>query len=143
MVFGLLLCNDREVLGPWVNAPWLNVIAGLVITVLLGMSAILMITTVFSSISTSLVLGILVASGVGGVISGVVLARGSTKQERLHPQVRLRSERERWQMPASVLLRPAVLSRGRKTVLSMLFAYLLIAVGLLLTKSIELGLGHH
>ena len=26
-VFLLLLCNDREVLGPWVNAPWLNVLA--------------------------------------------------------------------------------------------------------------------
>ena len=26
-VFLLLLCNDREVLGPWSNAPWLNVVA--------------------------------------------------------------------------------------------------------------------
>ena len=26
-VFLLLLCNDREVLGPWRNAGWLNVLA--------------------------------------------------------------------------------------------------------------------
>ena len=26
-MFLLLLCNDREVLGPWVNRPWLNVLA--------------------------------------------------------------------------------------------------------------------
>ena len=24
-VFLLMLCNDKEVLGPWVNRPWLNV----------------------------------------------------------------------------------------------------------------------
>ena len=27
-VFLLLLCNDKDVLGPWVNRPWLNVVAG-------------------------------------------------------------------------------------------------------------------
>ena len=26
-VFLLLLCNDRAVLGPWFNPPWLNAIA--------------------------------------------------------------------------------------------------------------------
>ena len=26
-VFLLLFCNDRAVLGPWVNRPWLNVVA--------------------------------------------------------------------------------------------------------------------
>jgi NRAMP (natural resistance-associated macrophage protein)-like metal ion transporter len=142
MVFGLLLCNDREVLGPWVNAPWLNVIAGLVITVLLGMSAILMITTVFPSIAVSVLAAILGASIAGGVVAGIVLAVGSAQQERLNPQLRRRGERERWQMPASVLLRPADLSRGRKVVLTLLFIYFLVAVALLLTKSIELGIGH-
>ena len=33
-VFLLLLCNDREVLGPWCNAPWLNAIASVIIGVL-------------------------------------------------------------------------------------------------------------
>ena len=28
-VFLVLLCNDRAVLGPWVNKPWLNVVAAL------------------------------------------------------------------------------------------------------------------
>ncbi len=26
-VFLLLLCNDKDVLGPWVNRPWLNAVA--------------------------------------------------------------------------------------------------------------------
>ena len=46
-VFLLLLCNDKEVLGPWVNRPWLNVLAGFIVAVLLALSLILMATTVF------------------------------------------------------------------------------------------------
>ena len=34
-VFLLLLCNDPEVLGPWTNARWLNVVAGIIIGLLL------------------------------------------------------------------------------------------------------------
>ena len=34
-VFLLLLCNDREVLGPWVNRRWVNAVAGLIVGVLL------------------------------------------------------------------------------------------------------------
>lgn len=143
MIFALLLCNDREVLGPWVNRPWLNVLAGIVITLLLGMSAILMITTVFSTVATSLLAIIMIISVAAGVVAGILLARSSIFEERRNPQVRARSERERWQMPAATLLRPAQLTSGRRLVLIGLFGYLVIGVGLLLTKSIELGLGRH
>ncbi|HUY07744.1 MAG TPA: NRAMP family divalent metal transporter [Acidimicrobiales bacterium] len=143
MIFALLLCNDREVLGPWVNRPWLNVVAGLVITILLGMSAILMITTVFSNVSAGILLVVLIVAAVGGVAVGILLARSSIADERMNPQLRARPERERWQMPAAALLKPARLSRGRRAVLFGLFIYLVIGVGLLLTKSIGLGLGHH
>ena len=34
-VFLLLLCNDKDVLGPWVNRPWLNVVAGVIVSILL------------------------------------------------------------------------------------------------------------
>jgi Mn2+/Fe2+ NRAMP family transporter len=139
MIFALLLCNDREVLGPWVNRPWLNVIAGLVITVLLGMSAILMITTVFSHVSATILMLIMVVSGVLGIVAGLLLAKSSIADEQANPQVRIRSERERWQMPAAALLRPAQLSPARKAILMGLFIYLVIGVALLLTKSISLA----
>src|SRR5580692_8922976 len=45
-VFLLLLCNDREVLGPLVNPRWLNVLAVTVIGSLLGLSALLTATTI-------------------------------------------------------------------------------------------------
>ena len=50
-MFLLLLCNDREVLGPWVNPPWLNALAIVIEAVLLLLSLILMATTVFPSIN--------------------------------------------------------------------------------------------
>jgi len=46
-VFLLLLCNDKAVLGPWVNRPWLNVVATFIVSVLFVLSLILMTTTVF------------------------------------------------------------------------------------------------
>ncbi len=52
-VFLLMLCNDKEVLGPWVNRPWLNVLATAIVSILLMMSLILMATTLFSHINVN------------------------------------------------------------------------------------------
>ena len=49
-VFLLLLCNDPEVLGPWVNPKWLNVVAAVIVGVLLVLSGTLMATTLFPHI---------------------------------------------------------------------------------------------
>jgi len=53
-VFLLLLCNDREVLGPWVNPRWLNVVASVIIGVLLSLSGTLVVTTLFPSVNAGL-----------------------------------------------------------------------------------------
>ena len=50
-VFLLLLCNDREVLGPWVNPKWLNLLASVIVGVLLVLSGTLMATTLFPSVN--------------------------------------------------------------------------------------------
>ena len=60
-VFLLLLCNDREVLGPWVNRLWLNWVAGLIVAMLLLLSGILMATTLFPDIDVVAVAGYLAA----------------------------------------------------------------------------------
>ena len=52
-VFLLLLCNDRQVLGPWVNARWLNLLAGFIVSVLLLLSGILMATTLFPHVDAT------------------------------------------------------------------------------------------
>ena len=45
LVFLLLLCSDRAVLGPWVNPGWLNTAAASVVGVLLALSALLTAVT--------------------------------------------------------------------------------------------------
>src|SRR5208282_2324014 len=72
-MFLLLLCNDKEVLGPWVNRPWLNLVAVFILGVLLMLSGILMATVLFPSVNVTeltLVLGgVLVVGLIGFAIS--------------------------------------------------------------------------
>ena len=65
-VFLLLLCNDRAVLGPWVNKTRLNALATLILGVLLMLSAILVVTTVFPHVNvTRFLIALSVALAIG------------------------------------------------------------------------------
>ncbi|MDA8039891.1 MAG: Nramp family divalent metal transporter, partial [Actinomycetota bacterium] len=71
-VFLLLLCNDKEVLGPWANKAWLNGVAVLIIGLLLVLSLILVVTTIFSTVSVGmLLLGLVAVLVVVLVLAGV------------------------------------------------------------------------
>ncbi len=137
-VFLLLLCNDKEVLGPWVNRTWLNVVSGIIVSVLLMMSLVLMATTLFSQVNVTdlaLVLGgVLIVSYV--VVAAVLLwSRG-----RRPAAVTVSKEaRANWRMPPLNLLHRPTWSRGRLFGMYMLRGYLVLAVILLLVKAIELG----
>ena len=61
-VFLLLLCNDRDVLGPWVNKPWLNVVAAVIVGVLVMLSLILAATTLFPAWDVGLLTVVLAAA---------------------------------------------------------------------------------
>ena len=71
-VFLLLLCNDREVLGPWLNPRWLNILAAFIIGVLLILSATLVVTTLFSNLNAALT-----ASWIAIGLVAAVLALGA------------------------------------------------------------------
>jgi Mn2+/Fe2+ NRAMP family transporter len=138
-VFLLLLCNDKDVLGPWVNRPWLNVVAGVIISVLLMMSFVLMITTLFPSINVNdvaLILGgiLLVVYATGGI----VLLRNRSARP-LVPVISA-EQRANWRMPPLNLLSRPKWSRGRLFGMWALRSYLIVAVVLLLVKAIQLGL---
>jgi Mn2+/Fe2+ NRAMP family transporter len=53
-VFLVLLCNDRAVLGPWVNKAWLNVVAASIVGLLVVLSLILAATTLFPNVDAIL-----------------------------------------------------------------------------------------
>ena len=137
-VFLLLLCNDKEVLGPWVNRPWLNVLASLIVAILLLMSLVLMATTLFSQINVTLLseaLGVLLVAVF--VVAGVVMVRNRSKRPP-QPVVPM-EKRATWRMPPLNLLERPTWSRGRLVGMYLLRIYLVVAVLLLLVKAIELA----
>jgi Mn2+/Fe2+ NRAMP family transporter len=144
-VFLLLLCNDPEVLGPWVNPRWLNIVASVIIAVLLMLSGVLVTTTLFPHVNTARVVvwlagvlgGGLVVAGVGlrivRALRGAPAAPAGTvnREERMH-----------WRMPPLALLKPVRWSPGTKLGMSLLRGYLVIAALLLIVKAVQLSTGH-
>ena len=62
-VFLLLLCNDKAVLGPWVNHRWLNLFTGAVIALLVMLWMILTASVLYPKISGEMIIEILVGAG--------------------------------------------------------------------------------
>jgi len=140
-VFLLLLCNDSAVLGPWVNKPWLNVVAGFIVSVLFVLSLILMVTTVFPKLNTValfLVLGGMML--LGFAVASFLYARSL---RRLPAPVALSPERRMtWRMPPVARLAPPRPSRMRSLTLWIMWGYLGLAVIMLLVKALQLGFHH-
>ena len=146
-VFLLLLCNDRQVLGPWVNRPWLNVVAGVIVSVLLLLSGILMATTIFPKLNVvSVAVCLCVAFVICAVAAfGVLWWTGRRRPkppvlEQLS-QALARVDRESWRMPPLALLEPVQWSVGTRVGMLTLRSYLVIGAILLLVKAIQLGSG--
>ncbi|MCU1492238.1 MAG: Mn2 and fe2 transporter of the nramp family protein [Acidimicrobiaceae bacterium] len=139
-VFLLLLCNDREVLGPWTNARWLNAVASVIIAVLLVLSGTLMTTTLFPHvdvISVASWLGVgLAAVGVAALSWLRFARRGQPLPVRSHYSP---EERSTWRMPRLSLLKPVKWSPGLKLGMGSLRAYLVAAVVLLIIKAVRIG----
>jgi Mn2+/Fe2+ NRAMP family transporter len=144
-VFLLLLCNDPEVLGPWMNARWLNILAGVIISVLLVLSGTLVITTLFSGFNAgATAIWLLIAMVAGGAVAAgwLRLTRSRRPPPPPHPRRGMSpAERLNWRMPPLALLRPVQWSTGTKLGVLTLRAYLVISVLLLIVKAVQLGTG--
>jgi NRAMP (natural resistance-associated macrophage protein)-like metal ion transporter len=142
-VFLLLLCNDREVLGPWRNRTWLNVLASVILAVLVLLSLILMATTLFPKINVTTVTLVGAAVLVVALLGfGAATLRG--RWGAAHVTVieqGLKVPRDQWTMPPLALLSRPEWSTGRKLAMLTLRAYLLAAIVLLLVKAVQLGGG--
>jgi Mn2+/Fe2+ NRAMP family transporter len=142
-LFLLMLCNDREVLGPWVNPPWLKAFASVVVGVLILLSLILTVTTLFPGVDVTEL------AGIGGIVLAVVLVamglvalRSSLDASAVTvvddaPKV----PREQWTMPPSTLLSRPRWSPGRHAAMLALGGYMVVALVLLVVKAVQLAGG--
>ncbi len=142
-VFLLLLCNDKAVLGPWVNRPWLNVIGTVIVGVLVVLSLILAAATFFPDVNVrmlSLVSGGVLVAGL--LAAGVVwLTRRSPKTPAFGKTSYSQEERLSWRMPPLSQLPAASWSASQKVAMLVLRAYLVIAVVMLVMKIVQLSIG--
>ncbi|TVS84411.1 Nramp family divalent metal transporter [Mycobacterium helveticum] len=141
-VFLLLLCNDREVLGPWVNRPWLNWVAGLIVGILLLLSGILMATTLFPDIDVVAVAGYLSLALLALAAAAVPVLRWLARRQPARPAAHLPArgvDRNTWRMPPLTLLEPVTWSPGTRLGMIALRGYLVIGAALLIVKAVQLG----
>ena len=164
----LLLSNDTQVLGPWVNPPWLNWVASTVVAGMLLLSMLLVITSLHESIPLaplSAVLGALTLAGLlaAGVLTGWgrrawaraefldtarpagirVVGGGElvVLPPRSRPVSRLAQRRRRWRTPPLDELARPPLTRGRLMGMVALRIYLVGAVCVVALRGVQAVLG--
>ncbi|MCH6468465.1 Nramp family divalent metal transporter [Sinomonas terrae] len=144
-LFLLLLCNDKAVMGPWVNGKAMNVFTSIVIAILVILSVVLTAATLFPAIDGSAIIEILI----GGVVVAVLAAAafGALRiRARARGQIAVgpavdRSQRLTWRMPPLALLERPQLSLTRRLGLGVLWVYLIVAMVLVVVRVVQLALG--
>jgi Mn2+/Fe2+ NRAMP family transporter len=153
-VFLLMLCNDKAVLGPWVNGRFTNAFTGAVIALLVMLSLILIASVTFPHISSRQILMIMVGfAGVAMVAAAVILARGRRRSATASAVSAAEGEpggltrpasvaKENWRMPALTMLAPVPMSVSRRVGMTGMWVYLAIAMGAVVFRIIEVATGH-
>ncbi|MGU7839666.1 Nramp family divalent metal transporter [Burkholderia sp. AW33-5] len=138
-VFLLVLCNDRQVLGPWVNSTKLNVFTGAVIWVLVLLSIILTASVTYPDISGEAIVDVLVGGtvlAIAGYLATVLIRRNKRVVE---PGID-RALRATWRMPPLETLEPQNMTVATRVWMAVLRGYLVIAVGLVIVKVVQMTL---
>jgi Mn2+/Fe2+ NRAMP family transporter len=166
-VFLVLLCNDRAVLGPWVNTVRQNIVAWAVVWSLVLLSLALTATTFFPGLSTTIEGG-LAAGAVIGIVGGAAVIVGGRRYTDLREAEAIagtlggglgpeevdeledtplltpagrravrQQDRVNWQTPNLAFLARPTMSPIRRAGLFTLRGYLVVAVVLVVIKIVE------
>ncbi len=133
-IFVLLLSNDRAILGPWVNARWLNVLATVIVTILVVLSAVMMVSTVLPNINVVELLAVLAPIAIVGLVVGIPIGLRLSA-----PAPVFTGDRRDWRTPRLSLVAAPITSRPRRWLLRFVASYLAIAGVLLVVRFIQLA----
>jgi NRAMP (natural resistance-associated macrophage protein)-like metal ion transporter len=147
-VFLLLLCNDRAVLGPWVNSARLNIFTSSIIAILVMLSMILTLSVLFPGIDETTILGILIGGSCLAIIVTIAIKLAQWKSGGVDAEdagaalyEHGKHRRDLWRMPPLDQLPPARLTTLNRVWLVVLRAYLVVAAGLVLIRIVTLAIG--
>jgi Mn2+/Fe2+ NRAMP family transporter len=142
-VFLLMLCNDKAVLGPWVNTPRTNAFTGGVIAVLITLSVVLTGSVMFPAITAGQIFTIMGGCAVAAAaIGGFAVVRGRRAARARVLTAGVAEDKLSWRMPPlSELSAPAIVG-ARRTGLIGLRAYLAVAMVMVIVKIVLLATGH-
>jgi Mn2+/Fe2+ NRAMP family transporter len=138
-VFLLLLCNDRDVLGPWVNGKARNAFTSVVVAILVTLSVILTASVLFPAITAAQIGQITAGCGAAGLAA---LGYALTVRRRAVREPVDRAGRENWQMPPLAEFGRARMPVGRRIGMGALRLYLIVAMILVIVKIVQVALGH-
>ena len=138
-VFLVLLCNDRDVLGPWVNGRVLNAFTSIVVGILVTLSVILTASVLFPAITAAQIAWITAGCGAAGLAAAGYAAAARRRATREPVD---RAGRESWRMPPLGDLGRARMSLGRRIGMGALRLYLAAAMILVIVKIVQVALGH-
>ncbi len=154
IVFLLLLCNDSELLGPWTNSSWLNILASIIVFALVDLSLVITINTVFPSVNSVVIMEcLLILSLAIGIPVGIVkrvrhrhlLTKNTSltgeKTSRRHRRMLLAEKRQQWSTPSLALINKPQRTMLFKVSMFVLRGYLILAVIALVIKLARLWTG--
>ena len=141
VVFLMLLSNDKEVLGPWVNGKKLNILTSAIIWVLVLLSIILTASVLFPNISSTQIEAVMGGGIVVGLIVGAFLLFQSRYGDKSGDvEIFEKLDRQTWRMPNLATLKTPVMSTQRKIGLLTLRGYLFVAFALVVVKIVEVAI---
>ena len=142
-VFLLLLCNDKAVLGPWVNGRALNLFTGGIVAVLVMLSIILTASVLFPDLDAQWMIGILLGGSLLAVLVTGAVKFGELSRMPIVARPKLATQKvaadKNWRMPPLDTLPPAQLSLTNRLWMIVLRVYLVIAGGLVLARIVQLA----
>jgi Mn2+/Fe2+ NRAMP family transporter len=163
-VFLLLLCNDRQVLGPWVNGRKTNLFTSAVIGVLITLSLVLTASVLFPRITAAQIFMIMEVCAAAGVLTAVCAllrgrrargrgaagdgmaggdtARGDPARRSPVGDASGRAAMRTWRMPPLALLTRPAMSTSRRIGMAALRLYLACAAILVIVKIAQVALAH-
>jgi Mn2+/Fe2+ NRAMP family transporter len=139
-VFLLMLCNDKAVLGPWVNGRWTNAITSVVIAALIALSLILTASVAIPGLTAGQIGDIGIGCAVLAAVAGGWLLLRRRRAGGAQPIDR--SGRDSWRMPRLATLTAPQMSSARKVGMTALRVYLGVAMAVVVIRIVQVAVSH-